>query len=178
MANDYTWTQQLEVIIFAEVKPFLVNLAKSNNCKCRIIKDNSTFWKDKLTIEFEGKIENLKKLREEFILAVTKFNLPSNVVTANYEIQAIEEKESGYSREILFTVNSSKSSKIKELVEAVADEVLVGYEVSEKSNGFLKGKTVHISTMGDEDKLQKFKAIFLSVIHDSLLKQQKSKLRM
>jgi hypothetical protein len=173
MNNDYTWTTHIEVGGFAGVKPFLVDLAESNNCQLRILKDDPTFWKDRLIVEFRGSTENLSDLQDEFILSMTKFNLPSYITNANYKIKKIEEKDSDYNREIVFEVNSSKRSEIKELVEAVADELLVAHKVSEKNNGFLKGKTVHISVLGDRDKLEKFKTIFLSVIADSEAKKNK-----
>ncbi len=173
MSNYYTWKQDIEVISFAGLKPFLVNLAESNRCGFKILKDNSTFWKDKLTVEFSGTTENLTTLKEEFILSVTKYNLPGNVTTADYNVQSIEEEESNYIRELNLKVNASKRTDIESLVEAVADELMLAHEVNEKSNGFLKGKTVNVTVLGDWDKLPKFKAIFESVIEDSKLRKQK-----
>jgi hypothetical protein len=173
MHNDYIWRQEIECGGFAGLKPFLVRLSEDNNCRLKILRDRSTFWKDKLTVEFQGTTENLSALQNEFLLSMTMFNLPSDVKSANYNITAITEEESSYSREKIFKVNASKSSEIEKLVEAVADEVLVCHDVSEKSNGFFKGKTVHISVLGDDDKLQKFKAIFLSVLQDAEAKKQK-----
>jgi hypothetical protein len=179
MSNDYTWRQEIEVGGFAGVKPFLANLAEDHNCSLKVLKDDPTFWKDRLIVEFRGTLENLTTLKDEFILSMIKYNLPSTVKTETYKIKAIEEKESNYSREIIFEVNSSKSTKIKELAEAVAEELWMVSKVSEKNNGFLKGKTVQVAALGDRDKLEKFRKIFLNVISDSIEKQNKKpKLRM
>jgi len=173
MSNYYTWTQEIECGGFAGLKPFLVRLSEDHDCRIKILSDRPTFWRDKLTVEFKGTKENLSELQNELILSMTMFNLPSYVKNAKYKIKAIEEKESYNSREMIFELNASKSSKIKELAEAVADEVFVAHDVSEKNNGFLKGKTVQISALGDRDKLEKFKAIFLNIIIDSANKDNK-----
>jgi hypothetical protein len=132
MSDNYTWKLEVEALMFAGVRPFLVSLAEHNDCKLKVLKNDSTFWKDKLAVEFEGTTENLTSLREQFIFNMTKFNLPGSVKNEKYKVSSITENDSKHDRELVLNVQSSKSSKIKELAEAVADELWIAHEVEEK----------------------------------------------
>lgn len=177
MNNILTWKTEIECGGFAGLKPFLANLAETNNCRVKILEDKSTFWRDKFTVEFKGTKESLTNLNNEFTLSMTMFNLPTDIKNSNYNVTDIQEKESNYSREMILEVKSSKRSKVQELAEAVADELFIAHEISEENNGFLKGKTVKVNVLGDSDKLEKFKAIFINVIESSK-NRNKKKLKM
>ncbi len=173
-----TWENEVVVEKRAGVRLLFEKLAKDNYCSFDIIKDRSTFAVDQFSFKFQGSQTNLDTLISELELAVIKWNIPSEIKNHNYKISSIIEKEHT-DKSLAYEIKSSKYSKVKDLVEILSDELNVNFKISEKNNGFLKGKTVEFSTKGERDKMEKFKLIFQSILKRSEeIYNSKPKLRM
>lgn len=175
----YSWEGTLTAPRRAKARKFLAELAESHQCQIQVMNDDSTRFQDTLGVKFLGKQDNLNALRVDFDLALIAYKLPMSVRTNKYKVDSIVEHKTDVDRKVMLEIKSSKSSKVKELADAIAERLILAFNFHEESNGFLKGKTVKICALGNKDDLIKFKAIFHGIIHDSQVKKDnKSKLRM
>jgi len=161
-----TWENEVVVEKRAGVRLLFETLAKDNSCSFEIIKDRSTFMVDQFSFKFQGKQINIDTLLSELEIAIVKWHIPHEIKYHNYQISSLIEKEHT-DKSLAYEIQSPKYSKVKELVEILSDELDINFRVSEKSNGFLKGKTVNFSTNGERDKMEKFKKIFHHILQRS-----------
>lgn len=162
----------------AKVRKLLKKLAKENSCSFQILKDNSTDLIDEFSFVFKGKKSNIDSINSELDLAIAQYNVSLEIKNNRYQISSVIEK-SHQDKEVVWEVKTGKFTKMKELIEAISDELNIPFKVSERSNGFLKGKTVEFATIGERDKTESFKKIFQNIINKSEeINNSKNKLRM
>lgn len=158
----YTWKNEITCSKLLNMPANLNTLAKNHSCGLEGEHTSTSLLMESVKFTFTGTEENLEKLTEAYKVYLHKIEL-SGQLNAEYKVNEV--KDYTWS-ENNFNVNLvvDKSSKIKDIPTVIAEKLDLDYEVVEKSNGFLKGKTVSMKVSGHKIKLEQFVNLVSSYI--------------
>lgn len=157
MSDFVGWETYLQAPKAMQPKHFLYDLNLRHGTNLEILDHDKSFLNETIRFKFSGERHKVEALREEYkqiVLEVIEKQHKNKFYTERCKVDEITVTY-GVSN-LNIDIISSKSEKIHRMALDIKNHFGIDYTLTQKDNGFLRGKTVSIEVNGSHEDRQLF----------------------